>query len=72
LLDREVVVPVRRRSRPFPCVLALVGAGNSFLGANDRDAAVSIADALIPSFEELPLALDALVRAADPRPVGRP
>jgi FMN hydrolase / 5-amino-6-(5-phospho-D-ribitylamino)uracil phosphatase len=43
-----------------------------FLGVNDRDAAASTADALMRSFEELPLALDTLVRAADPRLVGRP
>jgi haloacid dehalogenase superfamily, subfamily IA, variant 3 with third motif having DD or ED/haloacid dehalogenase superfamily, subfamily IA, variant 1 with third motif having Dx(3-4)D or Dx(3-4)E len=43
-----------------------------FVGANDRDAVVSTADALIRSFEELPIALDTLIRAADSRPVGRP
>jgi FMN phosphatase YigB (HAD superfamily) len=42
-----------------------------FLGANDRDAAVSTGDALIRRFEELPIVLDTLVRATDSRPVRR-
>jgi HAD superfamily hydrolase (TIGR01549 family) len=42
-----------------------------FLGASDRDAAVSTADALIRGFEELPIVLDTLVRATDSHPVRR-
>ena len=42
-----------------------------FLGANDRDGAVSTADVLIRRFEELPIALDTLVSAGGPRAIRR-
>jgi FMN phosphatase YigB (HAD superfamily) len=43
-----------------------------FLGANDRDAAVSTGDALIRRFEELPVVLGSLVSPSDSRLVPRP
>jgi HAD superfamily hydrolase (TIGR01549 family) len=42
-----------------------------FLGASDRDAAVSTADVVIRRFEELPSALDTVASAGGPRAVRR-
>ena len=39
-----------------------------FIGANERDAAISSGDILLRRFEELPSALDTLASGGDPRP----